>query len=122
MTKSEKTWLGIVSNEGCVVCYELGYRNLPQSPIHHLRFGVGGGQKNSNYATMGLCRPHHQQAGHGVSFHDGQEAWEKKYGKEMELYERLVGRIVARYGRDLRPEGFEVREHPDRVIQVKKGS
>lgn len=117
MKKAEKFFLDIVSREGCVVCHNLGYRNLPNASIHHLRFGVGAGQRNDNYACIGLCHAHHQQEGHGVSLHDGQGIWEEIFGTEMELYEGMIERIIARYG-DPRPEGYTIERNLPKVKRI----
>ncbi len=60
-TKDEKNWLNKISNFGCVVCrkhYEID--DAPPANCHHIRQGMGAGQKNSHYMVLPLCWEHHQ--------------------------------------------------------------
>ena len=93
-TKDEKNWLNKISNFGCVVCrkhYEID--DAPAANCHHIRQGMGAGQKNSHYMVLPLCHHHHQSGGHGEAFHAGQKIWEKKYGTEAELLEWVLDKM-----------------------------
>jgi len=72
------------ADAGCILCRFLGLGNTP-AEIHHLRHGVGAGQRNSNLMTIPLCPEHHQgRTGyHGL----GRRAFEREYGvTEMDLW------------------------------------
>lgn len=85
MTKAEKLHLNRVAGLGCIVCMNLGYPNSP-AEIHHLRYGVGAGQRSNHFNTIPLCPLHHRNGGHGVAFHSGKLAFEARYGTERELW------------------------------------
>jgi len=75
-----------VANLGCICCHILGF---PESPaeIHHIRTGVGIGQRSSNYDVIPLCHTHHRTGDWGTAYHKGSTAFEKQYGTELELLE-----------------------------------
>lgn len=52
--------------------------------VHHLRTGMGMGQRASHYKTIPLCPFHHQLGGHGIAFHEEQKTWEANFGSEVE--------------------------------------
>jgi hypothetical protein len=84
MKAAEKTHLSKVAELGCIIC---------RSPaeIHHIRAGMGIGQRNSNFHVLPLCPSHHRTGGHGVAIHAGQKTFEAKYGTEHELLEKVNG-------------------------------
>jgi hypothetical protein len=86
MTKAEKQHLSKVAELGCLICH------MP-AEIHHLRAGMGLGQRNSHYNIIPLCHSHHRTGGYGVAIHAGQKAFEAQFGTEMELLEKLKGLI-----------------------------
>ncbi len=47
------------------------------------------GQRNSHYMTIGLCHYHHmgKEGIHTI----GRKTWEAKYGRELELLEKVRG-------------------------------
>ncbi|MFD1121848.1 Ref family recombination enhancement nuclease [Methylophilus flavus] len=90
MTKAEKNHLNRVAGLGCIVCLNLGYPNCP-AEIHHLRYGVGAGQRSNHYNVIPLCPDHHRNGGHGVAFHAGKLAFEAKFGTERELWFQVNG-------------------------------
>ena len=82
-TKQEREHLSAVAEQGCILCAHLGYGKTP-AEIHHLRRGMGMGQRNSNYNVIGLCPEHHRGATgyHGL----GRRAFERTYGvTELDL-------------------------------------
>lgn len=87
MTKAEQAHLNAVSNLGCIVC-RLYLGVFSPCHIHHIRQGMGMGQRNTNYMVLGLCPPHHQTGGYGVAFHAGKKAFEENFGNELELWEK----------------------------------
>jgi len=83
MRKAERKHLSAVADLGCILCLHLGYGATP-AEIHHLRHGMGMGQRNSNYNVVPLCPEHHRGA---TGFHGlGRRAFERMYGlTELEL-------------------------------------
>lgn len=72
------------ADAGCILCRHLGFGETP-AEIHHLRHGMGAGQRNSNLMTIPLCPEHHRGSTgyHGL----GRRAFECEYGvTEMDLY------------------------------------
>lgn len=88
-TKAEKAHLNALADIGCIVCLNLGYGFTP-AEIHHIRHGVGMGQRNSHKNAIPLCHTHHRTGGHGVAFHAGKKAFESSYGTEVELLAQLI--------------------------------
>ena len=83
MTKAERAHLSHVAEQGCVLCKHLGLGHSA-AEIHHLRHGMGMGQRNNNMNVIGLCPEHHRGATgyHGL----GRSAFERMYGvTELEL-------------------------------------
>ena len=93
MKKAEKEHLDAVAELGCIVCRnEYGQKSPAQ--IHHLRKGMGMGQRASHLRTIPLCHTHHQNGPIGVAFHAGRATWERLYGSEEDLLtqtEELLG-------------------------------
>jgi hypothetical protein len=90
-TKAEKSWLNKISNFGCVICRK--FYNV-QDPLpancHHIRSGMGMGQKNSYDNCIPLCWEHHQG---DDGFHHAPGTWQKKYGTESELLEWVLEKL-----------------------------
>lgn len=87
-TKKEKEYFTKLVNFGCVVCKK--YHDCYTMPsIHHIRDGMGMGQKNSTENCLPLCPAHHQHGGYGVAFHAGKKAFEENYCSEQELLKYL---------------------------------
>ena len=82
-TKQERVHMSAQAESGCILCRYLGYGDTP-AEIHHLRHGMGAGQRNSNLMTIPLCPEHHRGA---TGFHGlGRRAFEREYGvTELEL-------------------------------------
>lgn len=76
-TAQERTHMSAQADAGCILCIYLGLGSTP-SEIHHLRAGMGAGQRNGNLMTIPLCPEHHRgRAGyHGM----GRRAFEREYG------------------------------------------
>lgn len=71
-----------IAELGCVIC------RMP-CEIHHLRSGMGMGQRNSHFNTIGLCPRHHRTGGYGVALHAGQKAFHANFGTEEELLSKV---------------------------------
>jgi len=85
-TKQVKEYMNRVANLGCICCHQLGFPDTP-AEIHHIRSGVGMGQKSSNYDIIPLCPTHHRTGDWGTAYHRGPKEFEKRYGTELELLE-----------------------------------
>ena len=97
-TKAEQAHLDAVVSLGCIACRKIGVLNSP-AEIHHLRNGVGAGQRSSHFDVIPLCPLHHRLGSYGTAFHAGKKAWEATFGTELELLEQtreLLGEVVAR--------------------------
>ena len=96
MNAKDRKHLGRVAALGCQVCNNLGF---PDSPceIHHLRSGMGMGQRSKHDRAIGLCHAHHRTGGYGVAIHAGQKEFERKYGTELELLDQVNQLLGACY-------------------------
>jgi cytochrome c peroxidase len=89
MKKAESDHLSRAQELGCIACHVIGYSGTP-AEIHHLRKGVGAGQRSSHYRAIPLCPHHHRTGGYGEAIHAGQKAFENKFGTEEELLEKTT--------------------------------
>ncbi len=83
-TKAERAYMSAQADAGCILCRHLGLGPTP-AEIHHLRHGVGAGQRNSHSMSIPLCPEHHRGATgyHGL----GRREFERVYGvTEMDLW------------------------------------
>ena len=92
MNKLERIHLSKVADLGCIACRLMGYEPSG-AEIHHIRSGVGKGQRASHYETIGLCPAHHRgTAGLKVpSIHGSKNAFVKMFGTEQSLLEYTIG-------------------------------
>lgn len=88
-TKAEKRWVARVVGLGCVVCRNLGYGESP-AEFHHLRFGMGAGQRMGNGIGIPLCPTHHRIGCRGVAYHAGPQTWEALYGSQISLFNQII--------------------------------
>lgn len=86
MTNKERYHLAQVVSLGCIIC-----GNIPE--IHHVRHGMGMGQRNSNFNVIPLCHVHHRTGNYGTAFHAGKKAFEKNFGTELELLDKVNERL-----------------------------
>jgi len=71
---------------GCIVC-RVHYNVVTPAQIHHLRVDTGMGQKSDK--VIPLCPLHHQHGGYGVAYHAGPKEWERRYGTQLELWQKV---------------------------------
>jgi len=90
MKNSDKNRLDALSQMGCIACRIAGYGITPPE-IHHIRHGVGMGQRNNHSMTIPLCPQHHRgTAGNKVpSVHGSPRAFALAFGTELELLDRV---------------------------------
>lgn len=74
--------LAKVADLGCIVCRNHGFES--PSEIHHIREGMGMGQRNDNDHVLPLC-PQHHRAGYPNGFHHRPRTWQERFGTEIEL-------------------------------------
>jgi len=86
---AEKKHLNAVAESGCIVC-RLFLGEASPANIHHLRKGMGMGQRNSHSRVIPLCPTHHQLGPVGVAFHAGRKSFEENFGTEEELLEQSL--------------------------------
>jgi hypothetical protein len=55
---SGKRHMGRVARVPCVVCTHMGLGETP-ALVHHLKFGSGAADKESDFLTIALCYEHH---------------------------------------------------------------
>ena len=88
-TKKETEYLRHVAELGCIVCrIHLGEMDVP-AEIHHLRTGVGMGQRSPHHRTIPLCINHHRHGKksiHGI----GTKAWQEIFGTEEDFLSEVI--------------------------------
>lgn len=89
MNKDEKNHYEKLFKIGCIVCHNLGF-GYSAPHIHHIRHGVGLGQRSHWSLAIPLCPNHHQHGGFGVALHSGRKTFEEKYGTESELLRQTL--------------------------------
>jgi hypothetical protein len=85
MNAKERRWNALVRDLSCIV--RVGHYKICGSPaaIHHT--GTGAGGRKDNMKVIPICHYHHQgdQGIHTI----GRKAWEKLYGTEEELLNKV---------------------------------
>lgn len=90
-TKKEKEWLNRISSFGCVICKKyFEIQDPPPACCHHIREGMGKGQRNNDYMVLPLCIEHHQG---NTGFHAGKKTFISKWGTESELLEWVLEKM-----------------------------
>ena len=100
VTPEQFAYLERVAALGCIVCRNERLRQGWMScgaEIHHIRAGMGLGQRNDYRHTLPLCAKHHRSGPHGVAFHAGRKTWEANFGTERRLL-RQVRRLLGYKG------------------------
>jgi hypothetical protein len=82
MTKQEAAIVAI----GCIVCRRQGM--YTQAIPHHVR-KLRTSKKRKNAPCIGLCPVHHQGHGWGISLHDGEQEFERRYGSVDGMLEEV---------------------------------
>ena len=83
MTKAEREHIAKVAGLSCIIC---GIRPVE---VHHLRAGMGLGQRSSHFRTIPLCYVHHRTGGFGVAIHGGTREFQRIHGTEEELLAKV---------------------------------
>lgn len=91
---------------GCIVCGSW-MRSCLQ--IHHIRQGLGMGQRGSDLYTLPLCFNHHQSEFAGsISIHGKPALFKARFGEELDLLIRALDRLY--------PNRIYPAEYTERVI------
>ena len=89
--KLERERLATIGNMPCYACFIDGRET--NAEVHHIRSQTGLGLRPSHFATIPLCGFHHRYG--KVSVHLGKKEFEKRYGTELEILEK-VNREIER--------------------------
>ena len=83
--------MGDVASLGCVICRNLGF-GASFAEVHHVRAGVGKGQRAADTDTIPLCPPHHRGTLHPMvpSIHLDKRRFEREFGTERELLAQTI--------------------------------
>ncbi len=85
-TKAEQEHMNNVAELNCIACRQLGHYDTP-AEIHHLRTGMGMGQRNNHFMVIPLCPTHHRTG--PDAFHQSKKNFEARFGTELELLEEV---------------------------------
>lgn len=72
----------------CLICHAGYSTQTTPTEAHHIRQGVGMGQKASDHETISLCSWHHRTGPN--AFHNGPSIFQWLYGTERELLARTL--------------------------------
>ncbi len=95
-TAADKRRFSLISSLGCIVCGS-------PAQVHHVRKGCGMGQRDHT-RTIPLCPWHHTMGGTGNAIHASQRVFERKFGAEDELLDKVNGklRVMEQYKGDMK--------------------
>ena len=82
-TKADKAWFAACHELGCAVCGK-----MTELETHHVT-GAGMGLRSAHTDSFSLCHFHHRTGGYGHAVHAGTKEWEKRYGSQTEILERV---------------------------------
>lgn len=86
-------WYRILQEHGCIICSIEGRGKSP-SDMHHI---LKAGRRVDDFHTIPLCFHHHRSGENKpdyVSRHPWRREFEKRYGSEWDLFERLKKSLV----------------------------
>jgi hypothetical protein len=83
--KLERERLQAVADLPCYACFQDGLEM--QSEVHHIRKHTGISRRPDHKFTIPLCPKHHRFG--KVSVHLGKKEFEKRYGTELEILEKI---------------------------------
>jgi rubredoxin len=87
-TKEEKEWMDKISEFGCIIC-KLFYDCHTPPEIHHID---GKTKPQAHLMTLPLCYKHHREGANNemyVSRHPFKKEFEKRYGRQKDLLQKL---------------------------------
>ena len=86
-------WYRILQEHGCIVCVTEGRGKTP-SDMHHI---LKNGRRVDDFHTIPLCFHHHRSGINTpdvVSRHPWRREFERRYGTEWDLYQKLKELLV----------------------------
>ena len=83
--KKDPAHLARVASLPCCVC------GVSPVEVHHIRSGMGMGQRAGDDETIPLCPWHHRTG--PVAFHAGPRVFQAAFGSERELLARTMERL-----------------------------
>ena len=84
--------LATIASLPCVLCELLGMPQTARTQVHHLREGVGMGQRNSDMLTIPLCADHHTgQSG----IHGDRSALRLAKVEELDLLDITLTKVMG---------------------------
>lgn len=90
-TRAESRHMGRVAELGCYLCQHLGYGPTP-AQVHHIREGVGAGQRASHFLTVPLCDTHHANSSPD-GIHGQRRAWKRAGVGELDALAWTIERL-----------------------------
>ena len=54
-----RAYMAFVAEVGCVLCKRIGWMQQTRTCVHHIRTGMGAGQRASDWLTVALCEDCH---------------------------------------------------------------
>ncbi len=84
--KQHKLHMDRVARLGCIIC-------MAPAQVHHITTGSGMARKNNDGMVLPLDIRHHTGGGYGVAVHAGVRQWEKNFGTQFELLEKVFKRL-----------------------------
>ena len=104
--------MSAVAGLGCQACLQDGHPDTPAT-VHHSRTRpdgqkYGAGLRACHFETMGLCEAHHQGQldTSQLAFHRNPQAFEARYGTELEILARVDEQLGIR--RQRQPVRFHI--------------
>lgn len=90
MKLAERKHLALLADMGCIACLLSGHQGTP-AEIHHIRHGMGLGQRNDHFKAIPLCPAHHRgTSGNKIaSVHGAPNAFALEFGTELQLLSKV---------------------------------
>ena len=86
-------WYRKLQEFGCIICFKEGRGKTPPD-MHHI---LKAGRRVDDFHTIPLCFHHHRSGENNTKFvsrHPWRREFEKRYGTEWELFEKLKQSLV----------------------------
>jgi membrane-bound lytic murein transglycosylase MltF len=83
-SKAEHDHLNLVASHPCMVC------NSQNVNVHHIR---ESGEPRNHFKCIPLCYDHHQGSPEGLH-HLGKKEFERRFGSQLEMLEKLKEEIL----------------------------
>jgi hypothetical protein len=102
-----KIHLTALCDMGCIPCFIVDQVSV--AGVHHIRQGLGMGQRSSDLRTLGLCYEHHQsEARDHVSIHGKPKLCRFLFGTELDLLTHTLDQLY--------PDGIYPSEYTEKIV------